>query len=308
MGGAAPDRFNRARVTPDPRRALWRGVGWLLFSEACYAVMRVATRAGAGDLHWAEIAAARFLGGAVVAIVAARLQHTRLRVADSRNAWLRSLFGTGGALCLFHALGTHHISVGDATTLYMTTPRWVAVLSGPALRERVPAAVWWGVAIGFAGVVTLLKAGFAWSPTALLVLLGGVSYALAILRLRRLGASESSEAVALHMSLTAGGIMLLVALPHLRALPPTSWLPLSLSALSGGLGQVAVGRAYSHGSAARLAALGYSGVVFTYLLELGLFHQVPQRHQIAGAALVIAAGVLVAFASRPARGIVAGRD
>ncbi len=280
------------------RDALMRGVAWLLVSEFCYAVMRISTRAGAGELHWAEIAAARFLGGAVVAIVAARAQGVSLRVRDSKNAWLRSLFGTGGALCLFHALGTKGISVGDATTLYSTTPLWVAVLSAPMLRERVPAAVWGGVVLGLVGVATLLKAGFAWSPTALLVLLGAVSYALAILRLRRLSGRESSEAIALHMSLTAGGIMLLVALPHLRPVPPAAYVPLVLSALSGGLGQVTVGRAYAHGAAAQLAALGYSGVVFTYLMESLLFHRVPQAHQITGACLVIGAGVWVALASR----------
>ncbi len=282
-----------------PRGAvLRRGIAWLLLSEVFYAVMRVATRAGAGDLHWAEIAAARFLGGAVVAVIAARIQGASLQVRDAKNAWLRSLFGTGGALCLFHALGTRHIAVGDATTLYATTPLWVAVLSAPMLREKVPAAVWGGVALGFAGVATLLKAGFAWSPTALLVLLGAVSYALAILRLRGLSQRESSEAIALHMSLTAGGIMLLVALPHLKPVPAPAYLPLVLSALSGGLGQVAVGRAYAHGAAAQLAALGYSGVVFTYLLELALFHRAPAAHQVIGAAMVIIAGVAVALASR----------
>lgn len=283
-----------------PRQALHSGVAWLLVSEACYAVMRIATRAGAGELHWAEIAAARFLGGALVAVIAARAQGVSLRVNDSRNAWLRSLFGTGGALCLFHALGTQGISVGDATTLYATTPLWVAVLSAPLLGERVPLAVWGGVALGFAGVATLLKAGFAWSPTALLVLVGAVSYALAILRLRRLSGRESSEAIALHMSLTAGSIMLCIALPHLRPVPVHAYLPLLLSALSGGLGQVTVGRAYARGAAAQLAALGYAGVVFTYLMESVLLRRAPQPHQVLGACMVIVAGVAVALASRPA--------
>ena len=301
MGGVASGDGGNARVSHSSRDALRQGVVWLLVSEGFYAIMRIATRAGAGELHWAQIAAARFLGGAIVAVIAARAQGVSLRVRDSKNAWLRSLFGTGGALCLFHALGTKGISVGDATTLYATTPLWVAVLSAPLLGERVPAAVWGGVALGFAGVATLLKAGFAWSPTALLVLLGAISYALAILRLRRLSGRESSEAIALHMSLTAGGIMLLVALPHLRPVPAAAYLPLVLSALSGGLGQVTVGRAYAHGAAAQLAALGYSGVVFTYLLESALFQRAPQVHQMVGAAMVIGAGVWVALASRAAK-------
>lgn len=282
----------------------WRAaVTWLLVAEGAYAVMRVATRSAsdAAEVHWAEVASARFLGGALVAFAAARMRGASLRVTDQRNAWLRSLFGTGGAICLFHALGTSHIAVGDATTLYATTPLWVALLAGPVLGERVPIGVWAGVALGFAGVATLMGARLgAGGWTALLVLVGAVSYALAILRLRQLSTRESSEAIALHMSLTAGGILALIALPHVQPLPSGSWLPIALSALAGGLGQVAVGRAYARGTASSLAALGYVGVVFTYALEAALFRRLPAPHQVAGALMVIAAGVAVAFASRPA--------
>ena len=274
------------------------GVLWLLFSEACYAVMRVSTRAGAAELPWAEIAAARFLGGAIVVFVAARARGVSLRVADRKNAWLRSVFGTGGALALFHALGTKGIAVGDATTLYSTTPLWVALLSGPLLGERVSALVWAGVALGFAGVATLLGAHFtAVGAVGLIVLVGAVSYALAILRLRALSRKESSEAIALHMSLTAGGVMLLVALPGLRPVHAGAYVPLVISAVSGGFGQLAVGRAYARGAAAGMSALTYSGVLLTYLLEVALFHRMPELHQMLGALLVISAGVIVSLAA-----------
>ena len=281
-------------------RALLRsGVFWLLLSELSYAVMRVATRAGAAELPWAEIAAARFLGGSLIAIVAARTRGKSLRVADQKNAWLRSAFGTGGALALFHALGSQRISVGDATTLYATTPLWVALLSGPVLRERVGPVVWAGAVLGFAGVAVLLGAHLSWSgPVGGLVLLGAVSYALALLRLRRMGPHESSEAIALHMSLFAGVTMLVFALPGWKPVHPLAWLPLAASAISGGFGQVFVGRAYAREPAAKLSAFGYAGVVFTYLLEIALFHRAPSWNQVAGALMVVAAGVLVSFASR----------
>lgn len=278
-------------------RALLRnGVGWLLLSELAYTGMRLGTRAGAGQLPWAEIAAARFFGGAIVAIVSAKLQGKSLRVTDQKNAWLRSAFGTGGALALFSALGTKQISVGDATTLYATTPLWVAMLSGPLLHEKVRGPVWAGVAVGFAGVAVLLGARFHWSGGAgPVVLLGAVSYALALLRLRRMGPHESSEAIALHMSLFAGCATLLVALPDLKPVQPRAYLPLAVAALSGGFGQVFVGRAYARGRAATLSAVAYSGVVMTYLFEVAIFHSVPEWHQAAGAVLVIAAGVLVSL-------------
>jgi len=282
-------------------------VAWLLAAEACYAVMRVTARlsATASTLPWAEIAAVRFLGGSLVPLLSARVRRVPLRVADARNAWLRSLFGTGGALSLFYALGTHALSVGDATTLYSTAPLWVAVLSGPLLGERVGAVVWLAVVAGFAGVATLLHAGFSSvGPTGLLLLAGALSYALAIFRVRRLSAHESSEAIGFHMSLTAGVILLLIALPNLEGIPREAILPLCASALAGGVGQTIVARAYAREAASRLAAFNYAGVVFTYLLEAALFRRIPEPHQIAGALIVIGAGVAVSVTA--ARSVGAG--
>lgn len=147
---------------------------------------------------------------------------------------------------------------------------------------------------------TLLPSGFGHvGPTGLLVLAGALSYAFAIFRLRRLSSRESSEAIGMHMSLTAGGIMLLIALPNLRPIPVEAWAPLAVSALAGGLGQPIVGRAYARETASRLAAFSYSGVVFTYLLEVALFRRVPAAHQLLGALIVVGAGVAVsALAAR----------
>jgi len=276
------------------------GIFWLALAELSFAVMRVATRAGADDLPWAEIGAARFFGGALVAVASAKVNRKSLVVGDKKNAWLRAAFGTGGALTLFYALGENKIAVGDATTLYATSPLWVAVLSGPVLREKVSRAVWGGVVLGFAGVAVLMGANLAWSgPVGALVLLGALSYALALLRLRRLGPNESSEAIALHMSLFAGVTLLLVALPTLRPVQPSAYWPLAIAALSGGFGQVFVGRAYARAEASRLAAFGYMGIVFTYVLEVVLFARAPAWHQVIGALMVMAAGVGVTLAKKP---------
>ncbi|MFM7231644.1 MAG: DMT family transporter [bacterium] len=293
---------------PSPvRDAFGVAIAWLLLSDACYAVMRVTTRmtAEAAPLPWAQIAAFRFLVGALVPLGTAYLRGTSLRVNDTRNAWLRSLFGTGGGLALFYALGTHALPVGDATTLYSTAPLWVALLAAPILGESVGRTVWFAVAMGFVGVATLLHQGFSSvGPTGLIVLAGACSYALAILRVRRLSANESSEAIGLHMSLTAGVVLLVIALPDLRPIPREAWPPLLASALSGGLGQAVFARAYAHGAASRLAAFNYAGVLFTYLLEVALFGRVPALHQFVGAGLIVAAGVIVSLAAarRGARG------
>jgi drug/metabolite transporter (DMT)-like permease len=101
------------------------------------------------------------------------------------------------------------------------------------------------------------------------------------------------------MSLFAGLVLLLVALPHLRPVRLSACWPLAIAALSGGFGQVFVGRAYARAQASRLAAFGYMGIVFTYVLEVVLFGRAPEWHQALGALMVMAAGIVVSLAGKP---------
>jgi drug/metabolite transporter (DMT)-like permease len=277
------------------------GVFWILVTEVCFALMRLATRWGAVDLPGWEIGGVRFLGGALVAWGLGRARGVSLRVRDQKNAWLRSIFGTVNALAVFLALGSARIALGDVATLTATAPLFVALFSGPVLGERVPPRVVAGATLGFVGVAVLAQPALKISGDLVLaLLLGAFSYGFAILRLRRLGPSESSEAIALHMSLVAGVTLLLVSLPRFVVPSPRALVPLLASAVAGGLGQVAMSRAYGLGRAARLSAVSYAGVVITYAFEAFSFARVPGLHQWLGAALVCGAGILVSARSRAA--------
>jgi drug/metabolite transporter (DMT)-like permease len=288
--------------SPQPhsiRSTLRSGIFWILVSELCFALMRVATRWGASDLPGLEIGGVRFLGGALVAWAVAAARKAPLRVGDQKNAWLRSIFGTLNGLAVFSALGSHRIALGDVATLSATAPLFVALLSGPVLGERVTSRAVLGAALGFLGVGVLSQPALHVSgDLALALLLGSLSYALALLRLRRLGVSEGSEAIALHMSLVAGVVLLLASWPHFVVPPPRAWLPLAASAVLGGFGQIAMGRAYGLDRAARLSAVSYSGVVITYAFEALWFARAPLAHQWIGAGLVCLAGVVVSLRAR----------
>jgi drug/metabolite transporter (DMT)-like permease len=165
----------------------------------------------------------------------------------------------------------------------------------------VPLRVFAGATVGFLGVAVLSQP--AWHVSADLacaLLCGALSYAFAILRLRKLGVHEDSEAIALHMSLVAGVTLLIVSLPHFVIPARHALLPLAASALAGGCGQIALSRAYGLGRAARLSAVSYSGVVITYGLEALWFARLPMPNQWIGSILVCTAGVIVSSRSATA--------
>lgn len=278
------------------------GLLWILTAEVLFAMMRLATRMNAEALPWTVLSATRFLGGALVVFGVARTTRASLRIRDKRATWLRAIFGTGSSIGVFYALGSSEISVGDATTLSATAPLFVAALSRPLLGEVVTRRVMLGIGIGFLGVVTLVGPSFETAgPVALIALAGAASYSMAMVYLRRVGPGESSEAVAMHVSLVAGGFALLMLSVQAGGGSTAAsafdwqavrWWAIALAAVTGGLSQIAVTRAYALERAARLGAISYAGVLLTYTLEAVMLERVPTPMQLAGAGLVVAAGLL----------------
>jgi drug/metabolite transporter (DMT)-like permease len=264
--------------------------------------MNVCTRLGAAHLPWAEIAAARFFIGAVVAVGLATAQGTSLRVTDRPGTWRRSIFGTLAAIGSFYALSSTQIGLGDAATLGATAPIFVALLSGPLLGERVGRHLWLAVALAFTGIVALLRPSFeVAAPVALVATVGAFFYALGMIWLRKIGPGETHEAVVLHFSLTACASMVALALPSWTWPDLESGLYLLGAGLGGGGAQLAMTRAYSLHRAAPVTALANLGIVFTYLLALPVFPGRPTGWQVAGSLLVITATVLVGAGTRRSR-------
>ena len=152
------------------------------------------------------------------------------------------------------------------------------------------------LALTFAGIVALLQPGFALAwPVVLVATLGALSYAMAVIWLRRIGPAESHEAVVLHFSLTGLVTMLLLALPAWRWPDGPGALYLLGAGLGGGGAQLAMTRAYALQRAAPVSALSSLGIVFTYLLALPLFPEHPTGWQVAGSLLVILATAEISF-------------
>jgi drug/metabolite transporter (DMT)-like permease len=269
-------------------------------AQVFFAGMNVCTRLGARDLTWSEIAAARFLLGAVIALAVAGYRGSSLRISDRPRTWRRSVFGTIAAVCTFYALASSRIALGDAATLGATAPIFVALLSRPLLGEQVGGRAALAVTLGFAGIMAVVRPSFAIAiPVAAIATAGAVFYALAMIWLRKIGPGENHEAVVLHFSLVALATFLVLALPVWRWPDWRNGLLLVGAGVGGGGGQIAMTRAYALHRAAPVTALAGLGIVLTHLLAIPIFHERPTVWQIAGSLLVIAASVILATGQEP---------
>lgn len=271
------------------------GVGWMVLAQIGFAGMNVFSRLSGEALPFSEVAAARFLVGAMVAVVLARLRGSSLRVIDAPNTWRRSIFGTLSALGHFYAISSSRIPLGDAATLSATAPVFVALLSRRVLNEHVTRHVGVAVGIAFAGIVAVVRPSFAAAAdVALIATTGAFFYALAMIWLRKIGPGESGEAIVLHFSMVAFVTMLAASIPVWVTPDATGALWLFGTGICGGLAQIAMTRAYTLDRAARVSIISYLGIVLTHALTIPVFGAVPTLWQLSGAALVIVAGAMVA--------------
>lgn len=292
------------------------GMLWMAIASALFATMNILVRMAAAKVPWIEVAAARSLIGALVAVGVAVGRGAPLAIRDRRLAWARSIFGTGGLLCGFFAMGAPAIALGDAVTLASLSTIFIALLSPSLLGEKSGKRVWAATVVAFAGVALVAGPTFHIAGhLAAIATLGALFSAMAMVWLRKLGASsagavkDSPEAIVVHFSLVAAVATTVLALPVLRAPDAGGALMLAATGVTGGLAQIAMTRAYALEQAARVSPIGYLGIVLTHVLGAALLGEEPTPAQAIGAALVIGAGLLLAAAAlRDARAAAGGGE
>jgi drug/metabolite transporter (DMT)-like permease len=271
-----------------------------------FALMNFFARLASSSASWMTIGGVRALIGALVALAVARMRGTSLVANDRWAMFWRSLFGTAAMGTTFYALSSHTLPLGDTVTLLNLTPIFLAVFAPFVLRERTSISVVFALLVSLGGVVLVLHPSFAWpssiavsgpSPraTAGFAVLAAFFSSIAMMMLRRVGRTENPEAIAIHFSVFAGVVMMLLSSFDLRmpALRDAGFIV--AAGICAGFGQLALTRAYALERAARVSAMGYLAVVASAVLGAFVLGERPTLGAVAGMALVVAGGLVVSF-------------
>jgi drug/metabolite transporter (DMT)-like permease len=270
-----------------------RGILAMLLAVALFAVMDAQLKLLAGHYGPMQVS---FLRGAtslpfVLLPVLLRGRLARLKPVNVRLHLLR------GALSVL-MLGSFVFAVREsslATTysIFMCAPLLVAALSVPVLGERVARAQWLAIAAGLSGVLLMIAPrGGQWvSLGALLALVAAVTYALAVVSLRRLARTDTTESMVFWftalLSIGAG----LLSIPGWVPLAASHWPLLVGIGLTGALGQHFITEAFRNAPAAVVAPFEYTALLWGVLLDLVVWHVLPGAVTLLGGAVVIGAGL-----------------
>lgn len=211
----------------------------------------------------------------------------------------RSLFGLCGMYTLFYAL--IHLPLAEALLLNYASPLFIPFIAWAVLAEKPPPLMIPAALLGLAGVALIVKpASVSMSTASWIGAASGVFAACAMVSLRRISDTEPAQRVVFYFS-AIGVVVSALPLYWFATLPSFNVLLwMVATGLAATNGQLQLTRAYSFAPAARVGAMGYSGVVFAGLLGWLVWAETPDRYSLIGAALVIGTCILASW-QRPSR-------
>ncbi len=239
--------------------------------------------------------------------------HRRNVLAHALSKWplLRSLFLTLMFLLFYGAIP--FVSLSTLGAAIYITPILVTLLSAYMINEPVGTRGWIAVFIGFTGVIILLQPGTdAFSPWALLPLLGAVFYAFAhiITRTKCQSVPLAAMALSLKLIMLAAGLLvsgifllwlpgqeLVHAYPYIfggwSTVGASEWSVLGLLAIFTVVIGLGIAGAYQVAPPSTVATFEYSYLVFVAIWDLLFFNTLPTGATILGMLLIIGAGMMV---------------
>ncbi len=214
----------------------------------------------------------------------------RLSTAHPLLHLTRAVLMIGSGFGFFLAL--REIPMAEGYLVYFTAPFMTLGLAALVLKERTGPAVWGWSILGFSGVVVAMWPGLAAGGPLrayLWAFFGTVCYAM-VMTINRLLRHETGFAVLILWSSLPGLILIAPFAAMSWIAPPLADLAaLSVNGLLAGGATLCLAIAFRHDSAARLAPLEFSALVFALTFDLAIWGVWPSAWTLAGALIVVSA-------------------
>lgn len=207
---------------------------------------------------------------------------------------LHALRGAIGIMMLAtFAYALRSLPLTEAYAIFFVAPLLITVLAVVILKERVDWTRWLAIAVGFLGVLIVLRPTGAGAMTipGLAMLACAVGYALTAITVRILGRTDSTESMMFWLTLMLGVGAGLIALPDWRAIRPEHWIVLAGIAVTGSIGQFAITEAFRLGESSFIAPFEYTALAWGVGLDWFVWKTLPAPVTILGAFVIIASGI-----------------
>ena len=275
-----------------PANAQTAGIALILAAILGFTMMDATAKHLTQTYHPAQVVWARFVGNLVIfALIFRGAMFPLMRTRRPGLQFSRALMQLGSVGLFFSSL--QFIGLAEATAIMDLNPVLITLGAALFLGEAIGPRRLAGIAVALIGALIIIRPGMGvFQPAALLPLVGAFTYATGALLTRM--ARADSVATSVMWSAVVGSVLTSLVVPLV-------WQPVAMADLwafallgvFGTLSQYLLVRAFATAEAGVLAPFGYTGLIWAGLWGWLLFGQLPDAWTVAGATIIVAAGLYV---------------
>jgi drug/metabolite transporter (DMT)-like permease len=263
----------------------------------CFSLMNILAKiVGQRGVPFLEIAFTRALVSLLLVYAYMLLKKQSFSINNKKALSVRIFFGVTAMFAVFYALT--HMPLAESVTLFNTRPIFIALLGWLWLKEKPTTKTIASIIIAFMGVWLIFNPDTQYFESTLLALYAGIAMAIAMLALRKLGASDQPLPIIFYFSLWATLGTLIFGFKSFILPDPTSLVLLTLMGIIVTFAQVLMTWAYALTQAAIVGAGSSIAVVISAFFGVFFFKETLEPQALLGITLVVAS-CLVLLKTRP---------
>lgn len=271
------------------------GILYIIISAFCFALMNTFVRLS-GNIPTIQKSFFRNFVALIFAFILLKKNNVEIKFHKENFKFhlIRSIAGTIGILFNFYAVD--HMVLADASMLNKMSPFFAIIFSLIFLKEKVSLTQIIIVISAFLGSLFIIKptfSGMEFFP-AVIGFLGGMGAGAAYTTVRYLGQNgENGMFIVFFFS----SFSCLVTLPYLllnfHSITIIQIIFLICAGLSAAGGQFSITAAYRCSPAKEISVYDYTQIIFSAILGLIIFQQIPDMYSIIGYIIIITSAIIM---------------
>lgn len=271
-----------------------RAAALMLGSTVFFAFMVIAIKLASESLHTFEVAFFRNFFGMLATLPLLMRHGVGILKTDQLPRYVfRCVIGVVSMFCGFWAIG--HLPLAQAVSLSYSSPLFVTIFAVFWLGEQVRARRWAAVAIGFVGVLVIVRPGTeGFTAGTLVAVAAAVLSGLVAIQIKQLSNTEPADRIVIYTTLLWVPMSLLPAVAVWQWPQGITWLWVVAAGALGTGGHMLWTRALKLGEVSALTPISFMQLPIVAVLGWLLFDQGVDHWTLTGAAIILAANAYIA--------------
>lgn len=215
------------------------------------------------------------------------------QTAQTSHLWLQFLRGIILSVeILIAVLAFTLLGLIESHAIFACYPLLIAGLSGPVLGEKVGWRRWSAIALGFIGLLIILRPGIGvFTLLGLLPLLSAILFAIYGILNRYVARNDSAETSFFWTGIIGAAVSSGIGIWYWEPMTGLDWIWMGILCVSGVIGHWLLIKSYQVAEAGVLQPFAYLQLVFVTLIGLTVFGEELKLNVVVGTIVVIAAGL-----------------